>query len=230
MCLGNLSPSWAVCIHFEKQTTLWVRFLFSFLLSFFFFFIFLRTKGTQIQRVELIISLNPLDTIVIGPCKCPPIVFVHFIFISIPTLLCLLLIGEPVVVLLCILLFVYILRKQVLLICLCVVLIYINCIVFQISFFFFFYSMHCFLKFGPSCVLVYLHFIALSTSAVFASLFSQFWGSEFSLILLGWQKLRNWTFPSDRDTESSCATCRRLGVHTLESSAWVYVCARACIR
>ena len=96
--------------------------------------------------------------------------------------------------------------------------------------FFFFYSMHCFLKFGPSCVLVYLHFIALSTSAVFASLFSQFWGSEFSLILLGWQKLRNWTFPSDRDTESSCATCRRLGVHTLESSAWVYVCARACIR
>ena len=138
MCLGNLSPSWAVCIHFEKQTTLWVRFLFSFLLSFFFLFIFLRTKGTQIQRVELIISLNPLDTIVIGPCKCPPIVFVHFIFISIPTLLCLLLIGEPVVVLLCILLFVYILRKQVLLICLCVVLIYINCIVFQISFFFFF--------------------------------------------------------------------------------------------
>ena len=93
----------------------------------------------------------------------------HFIFISIPTLSRLLLIGEPVVVLLCILLFVYILRKQVLLICLCVVLIYINYIVFQVSFFYLLLNALLFKVLSKLCAcistfycVVYLYCICLS--------------------------------------------------------------------
>lgn len=69
--------------------------------------------------------------------QCPPIVFVHFIFISTPTPLRLLLIGELFMVLMCVLLFVYVLRKQVLSICSCVVLICIDYVVLQISVFYF---------------------------------------------------------------------------------------------
>lgn len=69
--------------------------------------------------------------------QCPPIVFVHFIFISTPTPLRLLLIGELFMVLVCVLLFVHVLRKQVLSICLCVVLICIDYVVLQISVFYF---------------------------------------------------------------------------------------------
>jgi len=86
ICLGNLSLSWAVCIHFGKQTTLWVRFFFSFFLSF--FFIFLRTKGTQTQRVELIISLNPLDIIVMVHANILPLYLsFHFYIYSYPVTL-----------------------------------------------------------------------------------------------------------------------------------------------
>ena len=159
ICLCNLSPSWAVCIHFGKQTTLWVRFSF---LSFFFFFFF---KGKRLSGAEsnhLPQSLGHhchRSMLVSSHCIC----LFHFnVYFYPATLASHRWTFHGVVVYP----FICICSHKTSIIDLCAVLIYINYLVLQISFSSFILST-LFLKFYPSCVFMYLHFIALYTSAVF---------------------------------------------------------------